>query len=608
MSKNEQRSAQLTQFQPNRSREETVLQDEVEPQGENKNMWKKSIVLLITLLLTVLGVIAVQAAVNNAGPGNEIVVEDGTYTESVNLNNMGSVGQTQAVGPEATRLSELPLSLQHTVSEALGRNQSDYHPERQPNGFRAATPAQGYTTHFGIEGVTLSVGQSRLKLQLTGVGYGERLTPVAAALPTSSDNRIEYRRGNVTEWYVNGPLGLQQGFTLEERPDLTGFQNLSGLKEQSLTLALAVSGGWQAEVSAGGRDLSLTAGDGASLRYCGLLVYDATGQELPARFTLNPQSNIVNILVDDSAAIYPLTIDPFIQQAYLKASNAESDDVFGRSVAISGDTVVVGADREDSNGTGGEGDNSALDAGATYVFVHNGAAWSQQAYLKASNADAGDWFGWSVAISGDTMVVGACYEDSNGTGGESDNSATWAGAAYVFGPDTDSDGDGVPDDEDNCPDDPNPGQEDNDEDGVGDACDPDDDNDGVLDGDDNCPMTANPGQEDFDGDGLGDACDPDDDGDGVDDGSDYCPATLIPESAPTVELKPNRWALVDGDFIFDTVTKGKGNGPGRSYTTTDTAGCSCEQIIAAQGLGEGHTKYGCSISAMDDWVALVGEY
>ena len=98
----------------------------------------------------------------------------------------------------------------------------------------------------------------------------------------------------------------------------------------------------------------------------------------------------------------------------------------------------------------------------------------------------------------------------------------------------------------------------------------------------------------------------DGDGDGVLDVVDNCPGTAIPESVPTTgQLKPNRWALTDGDSEFDTVIKGMGMGPMRSYSTADTAGCSCEQIIEAQGLGKGHSKNGCSISVMDAWVELV---
>ena len=69
------------------------------------------------------------------------------------------------------------------------------------------------------------------------------------------------------------------------------------------------------------------------------------------------------------------------------------------------------------------------------MFVRNGTTWSQQAYLKASNAEAGDPFGLSVGVSGNTVVVGAPYESSAATGvngNQSDNSATYAGAAYVY--------------------------------------------------------------------------------------------------------------------------------------------------------------------------------
>jgi hypothetical protein len=99
-------------------------------------------------------------------------------------------------------------------------------------------------------------------------------------------------------------------------------------------------------------------------------------------------------------------------------------------------------------------------------------------------------------------------------------------------------------------------------------------------------------------------CYPDNDNDGVRDADDFCPGTVIPESVPTRKLGVNRFALVDGDSVFDTRSP-KGKGPQRSYTTADTAGCSCTQITEALGLGKGHTKFGCSISAMDDWVDLV---
>jgi hypothetical protein len=135
-----------------------------------------------------------------------------------------------------------------------------------------------------------------------------------------------------------------------------------------------------------------------------------------------------------AGAVYVFTrVDSsWSQQALLKASNAESTDFFGISVALDGDTVVVGAFNEDSSADGGENDNSASNAGAVYVFTRVDSIWSQQAYLKASNAEEYDYFGFSVALDGDTLVVGATAEASSVDGGESDNSAANAGAVYVF--------------------------------------------------------------------------------------------------------------------------------------------------------------------------------
>lgn len=171
--------------------------------------------------------------------------------------------------------------------------------------------------------------------------------------------------------------------------------------------------------------------------------------------------------------------------------------------------------------------------------------------------------------------------------------------------DSDDDNDGVDDSADNCPADANPDQADEDADNIGDVCDVDDDNDGVVDGADNCPVNANPDQADTDNDGIGDACDADtvvdSDHDGITDESDYCPDTVIPESVPASgSLGNNRWALYSPDGAFTQASPQAGSV--YSFTLEDTRGCSCEQIVAASGLGAGQVKNGCSTSAMLGWI------
>ncbi|MEM0897202.1 MAG: integrin, partial [Verrucomicrobiota bacterium] len=179
-------------------------------------------------------------------------------------------------------------------------------------------------------------------------------------------------------------------------------------------------------------------GFGLSLAISGnTLVVGAAFEDSSATGVNGSESN--NSEIDSGAAyVFVRTALGWQQQAYLKASNTGSEDGFGGSVSISGDTIVVGASSEDSSATGVNGtqsNNTANDSGAAYVFVRSGTTWTQQAYLKASNTDEGDRFGGTVAIDSDTIVVGAINEQSASTGvngTQSDDTADDAGAAYVF--------------------------------------------------------------------------------------------------------------------------------------------------------------------------------
>jgi hypothetical protein len=185
-----------------------------------------------------------------------------------------------------------------------------------------------------------------------------------------------------------------------------------------------------------GRSMALS-GDGNTL---------AVGAPIESSNATGIGGNQVDDSFSGSGAVYVLVRDgvgAWSQQAYVKASNTGAGDQFGWSVALSGDgnTLAVGAVEEDSEATGidgAQGGGSAGNSGAVYVFVRSGmGAWSQQAYVKASNTDANDQFGWSVALSGDgnTLAVGAHLEDGNTTGiggDQDDDSATDSGAVYVF--------------------------------------------------------------------------------------------------------------------------------------------------------------------------------
>ena len=302
------------------------------------------------------------------------------------------------------------------------------------DGYVARNPAQQWSTRFDDHGFLVRSDQGEWTWGLALERYGFECTTRAvngSVRARALGARVTCDRdAHVSEWWTNGRDGLAHGFTIHERP--------AGADGGPLSLTLAISGTLNARLRPDGLGVRFVSGEGdVVLEYDGLHVFDADGKAVPSRFRLAERDRLV-LAVDDGTANYPLTIDPTVQRAYLKASSPDANDEFGYSVAVSGDTIVVGAPFEDSSATGVDGnasDDSATDAGAAYVFVRQGATWSQQAYLKASNAEAFDQFGASVAVSGDTIVVGAVGESSAATGVNGDptsNAASFSGSAYVF--------------------------------------------------------------------------------------------------------------------------------------------------------------------------------
>ncbi len=298
--------------------------------------------------------------------------------------------------------------------------------------FRARNPGQQWLTHFDGRGFSVEPNAAgwRWGLELQSYGFpGHERAVSGQTQITAHYNRVTYEwHAGLREWFINGRSGLEHGFTLVSRPPGEGDR---------LELRLTVRGGLRAQAHANGRGVNFVNEQGRTvINYTGLKVWDADNRVLTARIDVDTVG--LRLSVDERGARYPLTIDPIAQQGYLKASNTDGSQDFGRSVSVSGDTVVVGAARESSNATGvngNEADVSAGGSGAAYVFVRSGGVWHQQAYLKASNTGAIDTFGFSVDVSGDTVVVGANFEDSNATGvdgNEADNSANQSGAAYVF--------------------------------------------------------------------------------------------------------------------------------------------------------------------------------
>ena len=322
----------------------------------------------------------------------------------------GHSSVTQIAG-EPAKLSGMPLAAQAQISAVLGRDQSSYHAVPRASGFRMENKNHRLAADFTSKGVEVRAGRASWRLALRGYGYGNELRAAVAVVPQAEANRLEYRRDGLTEWYLNGPLGLEQGFTLAQSP--------GERRSDPLTLAFTLSGNLTASIDPIGRDAILSRADGtADLRYRGLTAHDATGRDL--RAWIQVEGERLWLRVDDTGAQYPLVVDPFIQRAKLTASDGATNDFFGRSVAVSGDTIVVGAGLDDIGAN--------INQGSAYVFVKPAGGWSgaltENAKLIAADGGFDDQFGFSVAVNGDTIVVGGVFDDIGPNVSQ--------GSAYVF--------------------------------------------------------------------------------------------------------------------------------------------------------------------------------
>jgi hypothetical protein len=339
---------------------------------------------LVALVVTGTGLFSTQPV---AGQENK----SGALHGAAALERLKRDGQYESL---QAAMDEARFSVNRTSHSPLGRG-----------AWHAPNPAAGYDAYVTEEGVSIAVNDvTYVSLNLNSIGYGEALQSVAPGEVSGDGQTINLTRyGRVREWFVNGPDGLEHGFTIGEP---VGARHPG----MPLRLAMQVSEGWHALASEDGKAVTLR-GANAAVEYGKLVVRDGLGRNIHARLTVADEQVVIE--VEDHDATYPLTIDPlFTLQQKLLASDGAANDYLGYAVALSGNTALVGAPYDNQS------------RGSAYLFVRNGSTWTQRARLFAQDGAAQDYFGYAVALDGDTALVGAIL----GPGAANANQ----GAVYVF--------------------------------------------------------------------------------------------------------------------------------------------------------------------------------
>lgn len=303
----------------------------------------------------------------------------------------------------------MSLDGQYAISRLIGENQNAYYFQKTGEGTSLINSSQNFEAILSDDADLEIMYQGHyIKMCLAAFGFGQNTRQPQPAHVGHIANRIVYDQGLLRQWFVNGPMGLQQGFTLDKRPE--------NKKNGNLILTLNVDSDLYPRLAADGRSVDfVTTDETVALQYAGLMVVDADASRLPAHIEIH--QNQIDIVVDDRNAIYPVVVDPIFQQAKLTASDGAANDRFGHAVAIEGNTVVVGA----------VGHDTGNKQGAVYVYKKPATGWAnmtQIAKLTAGDGTTTDRFGSSVAISNGTIAVGA----DSAYGGVSIR----PGAAYIF--------------------------------------------------------------------------------------------------------------------------------------------------------------------------------
>ncbi|WP_167881170.1 FG-GAP repeat protein [Leptospira gomenensis] len=310
------------------------------------------------------------------------------------------------------------------------------------------------STYFGnsiaVSGDTMVVGSFRENSNQIGPTNG----------PTASADQSLFASGAVYVFRKVAGNWIQEAYLKASNPGMSDFFGTSvAISGNTVVVGAPMNGGsgsiyvfqrvgtvWseQARLKASNWD----AGD----RFGSVVSIDGDVIVIGAEWENSSQNTVTNgttasadnSLNDAGAAyIFRRNAGVWTQEAYLKAPNPGNGDYFGSAVSISGDTVVVGAYKEDSqavttNGTTASADNSKSESGAAYVFRRTAGIWGQEAFLKASNLDPNDQFGKTLSVSNNTIVIGAALEDSNvntitnGATASPVNALAGSGAAYIF--------------------------------------------------------------------------------------------------------------------------------------------------------------------------------